>query len=83
MSAQRPALDKSIWGASAVRLRTLARQWLGPLTLSRAAQRLRAVIDQLQPDLVHAMRIPYEGMLAAVAVGARSETRPCALLSLY
>ena len=65
-----PRLEKSIWGASAVRLRTLARQWLGPLTLSRAAQRLRAVIDQLQPDLVHAMRIPYEGMLAAIAVGA-------------
>ena len=39
-AASRPA--KSIWGAPAVRLRTLARQWLGPLTLSRAAQRLRA-----------------------------------------
>jgi hypothetical protein len=64
VAAPRPV--KSIWGGSAVQLRTLARQWLGPLTLNRAAQRLRAVIDQVQPDLVHAMRIPYEGMLAAI-----------------
>jgi hypothetical protein len=55
VSASRPA--RSIWGAPAVRLRTLARQWLGPLTLSRSAQRLRAVLDHLQPDLLHAMRI--------------------------
>ena len=61
----RPA--KSIWGASTVRLRTLARQWLGPLTLNRAARRLRTVLDQVHPDLLHAMRIPFEGMLAALA----------------
>jgi glycosyltransferase involved in cell wall biosynthesis len=59
----------SIWGAPAVRLRTLARQWLGPLTLGRAAQRLRQVMDRVQPDLLHAMRIPYEGMLAAFTLG--------------
>jgi glycosyltransferase involved in cell wall biosynthesis len=52
---------------SAVRLRTRARQWLGPLTLPRAARRLRRFIDQVEPDVVHAMRIPYEGMLAALA----------------
>ncbi len=53
------------WGAPALPLRTLARQWLGPLTLGRAANRLRIVLEQVQPELVHAMRIPYEGMLAA------------------
>jgi len=47
--------------------RTTARQWLGPLTLRGAARRLKQVIDRVQPDLVHAMRIPYEGMLAALA----------------
>ena len=73
-AASRPA--RSLWGASAVRLRTLARQWLGPLTLSRSAQRLRVVIDQLQPDLVHAMRIPYEGMLAAIAGGSGQNPAP-------
>jgi glycosyltransferase involved in cell wall biosynthesis len=65
-TASRPT--QSIWGAPAVRLRTLARQWLGPLTLNRAAQRLRVVLNQARPDLIHAMRIPYEGMLASIAV---------------
>jgi glycosyltransferase involved in cell wall biosynthesis len=43
------------------------RQFLGPLTISRASQRLRGFIEKVNPDLVHAMRIPYEGMLAADA----------------
>jgi glycosyltransferase involved in cell wall biosynthesis len=46
-------------------LRTVFRQWFGPLTIRRAAQRLRRFIEQVGPDLIHAMRIPYEGMLAA------------------
>lgn len=41
------------------------RQWFGPLTIRRAAQRLRRFIETVKPDLIHAMRIPYEGMLAA------------------
>ncbi|MEX1072012.1 MAG: glycosyltransferase family 4 protein [Anaerolineales bacterium] len=48
-------------------LRTRLRNWLGPFTLSRAAEQLRAIISKVQPDLVHAMRIPYEGMLAAAS----------------
>lgn len=56
-----------IWGASTLKLRTRLRQWLGPLTVSRAARSLRPLIERIQPDLVHAMRIPYEGMLAADA----------------
>jgi glycosyltransferase involved in cell wall biosynthesis len=48
-------------------LRTAIRHWLGPWTVRRSAQRLKEVIQQVQPDLVHAMRIPYEGMLAADA----------------
>jgi len=47
--------------------RTRLRQWSGPLTLPGAARRLREVTRQVQPELVHAMRIPYEGMLAALA----------------
>lgn len=49
--------------AARARLRNL----LGPITLKQAAIQLRAVIDAVQPDLVHALRIPYEGMLAAAA----------------
>jgi len=48
-------------------LRTAIRQWLGPLTIRRAAQTLRSFIERVKPDLVHAMRIPYEGMMSADA----------------
>jgi glycosyltransferase involved in cell wall biosynthesis len=53
--------------ARTVRLRTAIRQWFGPLTIRRAANRLHSFIERVQPDLVHAMRIPYEGMMAADA----------------
>jgi glycosyltransferase involved in cell wall biosynthesis len=56
-----------VWKSAGVRLRTLLRQWLGPLTLPRAARSLQEVIAWVEPELVHAMRIPYEGMLAALA----------------
>jgi hypothetical protein len=59
----------ALWGASTLRLRTVIRQWLGPLTIPGSAARLRGMIQRFQPDLVHAMRIPYEGMLAAEAAG--------------
>ena len=49
-----------------VGMRTCLRQWFGPVTLPGAARRLEAIIQMLEPDLVHAMRIPYEGMLAAM-----------------
>ncbi len=48
-------------------LRTRIRQWVGPFTATRAAKQLSLLMDQIQPDLVHAMRIPFEGMLAARA----------------
>jgi glycosyltransferase involved in cell wall biosynthesis len=65
-----------------VKVRTALRQWLGPLTLPRAARRLREVIASLQPDLIHAMRIPYEGMLIAQALPVRSDDsrQPAVLL---
>lgn len=48
-------------------LRTFIRQILGPLTIPRSAKKLQAFIDEVKPDLVHALRIPYEGMLASKA----------------
>ncbi len=59
---------RSLGGAALVGARTWLRQWFGPLTLPSAARRLNAIIHQVQPDLVHAMRIPYEGMAAALAL---------------
>ena len=56
-------------------LRTLIRQWLGPLTIPRSAKKLRAFIQEVQPDIIHAMRVPYEGMLTAYALRLHSSKR--------
>ena len=64
-----PKKRSGLWGASMLQFRTAIRQWFGPLTISRASKRLRGLIETVRPDLVHAMRIPYEGMLAADAGG--------------
>ena len=42
-----------------------ARYWLGPLSLRSFAAPFRNLVEAVQPDLVHALRIPFEGMLAA------------------
>lgn len=42
-----------------------ARYLFGPLTLPAYGRRLARMIKNLNPDLVHALRIPFEGMLAA------------------
>ena len=60
-STPRPASSRTI------KLRTAIRHFLGPFTISRSAKKLRTVIERVNPDLIHAMRIPYEGMLAADA----------------
>jgi len=41
------------------------RHWLGPLTITHAEKDYLELLNRLQPDLVHALRIPYEGMLAS------------------
>jgi glycosyltransferase involved in cell wall biosynthesis len=53
--------------AAGVQLRTALRQWLGPLTLPAATRDLRTLIASVRPDLVHALRIPFEGLVAARA----------------
>ncbi len=63
-------------------LRTKIRQWLGPVTVPAAARKLRAFIQEVQPDIVHAMRIPYEGMLAASALQGLVP-RPQFLVSIW
>lgn len=58
-SLSRPASSRTL------EMRAAIRHLLGPLTIPRSARRLRAVVERVQPDLIHAMRIPYEGMMAA------------------
>jgi glycosyltransferase involved in cell wall biosynthesis len=46
------------------------RAWAAPLSIRARTARLTAIISDLRPDLVHAMRLPYEGYIAAAAVKA-------------
>jgi glycosyltransferase involved in cell wall biosynthesis len=65
-------------------LRTALRQWLGPLTIPASARKLRKFIDEIQPDLIHAMRIPYEGMLTASALqNGRGTLAPTFIASVW
>ncbi len=41
------------------------RHWLGPWTLNLKSGELQRIIDTEKPDILHAMRIPFEGMLAS------------------
>jgi glycosyltransferase involved in cell wall biosynthesis len=61
------ALSAGVGSARLIRLRTALRHWLAPLTLAQAAGQFKQLLEQIQPELVHAMRIPYEGMVAARA----------------
>ena len=58
--SRKPSLVSRFRG-SAARMRSL----LGPLTVGRQARKLNQLAAELKPDLVHALRIPYEGMLAS------------------
>jgi glycosyltransferase involved in cell wall biosynthesis len=48
-------------------LRAKARKWIGPYLLDSPAEEIRRIVEDIQPDLVHAMRIPFEGMVTARA----------------
>ncbi len=54
-------------GASAISLRAAARRWLGWLTFPGGIRRLHRVLNALDVQGLHALRIPYEGMLAGLA----------------
>lgn len=46
-----------------------ARSKVGPLLVKMKRRSLQRLVDRHRPDLVHAMRIPFEGMVAASLVG--------------
>jgi glycosyltransferase involved in cell wall biosynthesis len=64
-----------LWSSSFVNVRTSMRRIIAPFTIPRAARHLTEIIDDIQPDLVHAMRIPYEGLLAAEALASQPKQR--------
>jgi len=65
---KKPSQRPSSASSRTLGLRTVIRQWFGPLTVRRASQKLNDFIERVRPDLIHAMRIPYEGMLSAFAL---------------
>lgn len=73
-----PAKRKSLLTRGLANLRSGAlsqlsvtlRNWLGPLELNLHVRRLRELITEISPDIVHAMRIPFEGILAAKSMPA-------------
>lgn len=81
-SAKKRTSPPSSASARTLSLRTRLRQLLGPLTIPAAAPKLRAFIKEVQPDIVHAMRVPYEGMLAAAAL-KNLVTRPLFIVSIW
>ena len=74
---------RGVWSAGMVAARTKLRQWLGPVTLAGAGKRLASYIQEVQPELVQAMRIPYEGMLAAQAKELLRAGCPALLVSVW
>lgn len=43
----------------------LLRHYFGPATISKQVEKFHAILQTEKPDLVHALRIPFEGMLAS------------------
>ncbi len=62
-NGRRSALTSS----GTIGLRTFIRHWLGPATVNRSARQVRSLLSEIEPDLVHAMRIPFEGAIAAAS----------------
>jgi len=65
-------------GAKGIGFRTTMRHWLGLLTIPWAAERVRGAVLKIEPDLVHAMRIPFEGIMTAA-----SSPKPPLIVSVW
>ncbi len=42
------------------------RYWIGPVTLENSRRAFLDILNREKPDIVHALRIPFEGMLARI-----------------
>lgn len=60
------SLDKARSG-SIYSLMIRAWAWLSPIEIHRHVGTIRRLINDLCPDIVHAMRIPFEGIVGAMA----------------
>jgi glycosyltransferase involved in cell wall biosynthesis len=63
--------NHALWELGSGRLLAASRQirtWIAPLDVKRKSAALSVLIRELQPDIVHAMRLPFEGYLAALSI---------------
>jgi glycosyltransferase involved in cell wall biosynthesis len=63
-------LIKFLRNRSAMNHLITAWTWLSPLEIHRHIKKIRRLILDISPDLVHAMRIPFEGIVGAIATPA-------------
>jgi glycosyltransferase involved in cell wall biosynthesis len=64
-------------------IRTWLRHVFVPPSLPKAARHLNEVINKYEPELLHAMRVPYEGMITALAVSNPKTPKIPLLLSIW
>lgn len=65
-SALRSMRGSRIWNAS-----RWIRDRFAPLLAIRNSKAVANVVERIQPDLVHAMRLPYEGYMTALALAGK------------
>ena len=64
-TGQKNSRNSALTSSATIGMRTFIRHWLGPATVNRSARQVGNLISEIEPNLVHAMRIPFEGALAA------------------
>jgi glycosyltransferase involved in cell wall biosynthesis len=67
----------------ALALSSFLRHWVMPLRVKAHSMALRRALEEIQPEILHAMRIPLEGMIAARAVRALEKSSPRLALSIW
>jgi glycosyltransferase involved in cell wall biosynthesis len=78
------SLIKSMVRKSAsVKLKTWIRHRFIPFGLPKTADGLDSIIKKIKPDIVHAMRIPFEGMMAAIAFSHLPYPQSKLLISIW
>lgn len=43
--------------------------WIGPLDVYRHVGEVKSLLEEINPDFLHAMRLPFEGILGSLAAG--------------
>lgn len=64
-------IQRRVKGSRGVGAAVAIRDLIGPIEIRRHVSAVRQIIERVDPDLVHAMRIPFEGMLAARSTPAQ------------